>query len=92
MRRVTSAWTAAASVAVLVCGPVATAWGQSAEDEALAGGEFLENIIVNRPVALRLRGEVRFTDDSEEIIEEDLNYARFPAEMYQAGLDRIRTF
>lgn len=86
MRRVSSVCSAITSVAVLLGGMAVVAYGQSAEDEALGGGEFLENIIVNRPVAVRLRGEVRFTDDDEDILEEDDNYARFPAQMYQGEI------
>lgn len=58
------------------------------EDELLIGDAPIETVIAGRPVALRLRGEVMFTDDADDLLSEDISYARFPTELY-AGEVRL---
>ena len=69
--------------ACFVCGLTAVCSAQVDED-VITGGDFLENEIAGRPWALRLRGEVRYTDDDDDLLAEDASYARFPARMYSA--------
>jgi hypothetical protein len=59
-------------------------------DELLIDGMPLENAIVGRDLALRLRAEVQLTEDDDELIDEDVNYARFPKRMYSAEAKLFR--
>lgn len=55
-----------------------------AEEAARAGGQALENRITGRSVAFRLRAELQFTEDDDELVDQDPNYASFPTEIYSA--------
>lgn len=63
-------------------------WGAAAvcpaqeDEDSLLGGNFLENEIVGRPWALRLREYVQFTDEDNDLLATDSSYARFPNAMY----------
>jgi hypothetical protein len=46
------------------------------------GGNFLENYVVERDLALRLRAAVQFTEDDDELIDEDPEYSAFPTRLY----------
>lgn len=52
------------------------------EESAMFGGDFLENIIVERDLALRLRAAVQLTEDDDELIEDDIEYAAYPSRLY----------
>ncbi len=54
------------------------------EESAMFGGNFLENLIVERDMAFRLRAEVQLTEDDDELIEQDPEYAAFPSRLYSA--------
>jgi hypothetical protein len=54
------------------------------DEESGLDGEYLENSIVERNVALRLRGEAQFTDSDMALVDSDINYARFPVKIYNA--------
>jgi len=54
------------------------------EDEILIDGEPLENAVAGRALALRLRGEIQVTEDEEDIIDDDVQYGRFPSRLYAA--------
>ncbi|MFC1499177.1 hypothetical protein ACFLS1_12015 [Verrucomicrobiota bacterium] len=63
------------------------AQGLYAQDESeslLVGGRPLENVIVDRDLAFRLRAELRLTDD-DDVIDDDVNYSRFPSRMYSSS-------
>jgi hypothetical protein len=77
MRRITLA--AATGAAFML---QATATRAQEDYEIVYEGIPLENAIVDRNLALRLRGEVQLTDDDDELVEEDINYARFPTRLY----------
>jgi hypothetical protein len=55
-----------------------------ADEESMGGGDFIENTIVGRPLALRVRAESQITEDNDELISDDPNYARFPTRLYTA--------
>ncbi|MBA4388592.1 MAG: hypothetical protein C0404_11460 [Verrucomicrobia bacterium] len=42
----------------------------------------VENAVVDRDVAVRLRAEVQLTEDRQDLINDDINYARFPSSIY----------
>ncbi|MFC1462098.1 hypothetical protein ACFLQU_00690 [Verrucomicrobiota bacterium] len=65
-------------------GAARTVLGQ-AEDEAQQDGRSLETLIVDRMWALRLRAELQFTADDDELIDQDTSYASFPTELYTVG-------
>jgi len=52
------------------------------DDAAGAGGLFLENEVVGRPVAVRLRAEAMLTEDDDDLLREDADYARLPTRLY----------
>lgn len=54
------------------------------DDEASADGEYLENTIVGRKIAVRLRAEIQLTEDDADLIQDDANYVRYPSEIYTA--------
>lgn len=54
----------------------------SAQDQSALEGESVENSIVGRNLVLRLRGEVQLTDSEMSLIDNDVNYARFPSRIY----------
>jgi len=56
-----------------------------AEDEAQQGKRTLETLIVDRMWALRLRAELQFTADDDELIDQDTSYASLPTELYTVG-------
>ena len=68
-------------MACLVVGLALTSSGQ-VEESAMFGGDYLENLVVDRDLALRLRAAVQLTEDDDELIEEDPEYAAFPSRMY----------
>jgi hypothetical protein len=72
-------WLTIAGVALTV--GVETAPAQDT-DEALFEGVPRENAVVDRDLALRLRFEAQVTDDSDELIDTDIAYARYPSRMY----------
>jgi hypothetical protein len=51
-------------------------------DEMLFGGMPLENAAVDHDFALRLRLETQMTEDDDDVVETDPQYARFPTRMY----------
>jgi hypothetical protein len=51
-------------------------------DEALFEGAPRENAVVGHDLALRLRFEAQVTEDSDELIDTDVAYARYPSRMY----------
>ncbi|MBN1669882.1 MAG: hypothetical protein JXR37_02540 [Kiritimatiellae bacterium] len=64
-------------------GLLAAARAQMGED-VLFGGVPLENAIVGRAWALRLRAETQLTADDDEVVEEDVRYAQFPSQMFSS--------
>lgn len=69
---------------VVVLGAARIVLGQ-AEDEAQQGKRALETLIVDRMWALRLRAELQFTADDDELIDQDTSYASMPTELYTVG-------
>lgn len=67
-----------------VIGVAPGAFGQ-AEDEAQQGKRTLETLIVDRMWALRLRAELQFSSDDDELIDQDTSYASLPTELYTVG-------
>jgi hypothetical protein len=65
------------------------AYGQI-EEEAVMEGEFLENVIVERDWALRMRGEISLTEDEHELIDDDIAYARFPDRIYATEVKALQ--
>lgn len=63
---------------------VTTAVSAQDEDEVLVDGRPIENAVVGRNLALRIRGEVQATEENEDIIDEDVQYGRFPSRLYAA--------
>ena len=60
--------------------------GRAAEDEALSGELPLENRLVGRDFAARLRVESLFTEDREDLIDENIEFARSPKRIYASEL------
>lgn len=56
------------------------------DSDVLLDGVPLENAIVGRDVGVRLRGEVRFEDDYDGLIDSDVNYGRFPSQIYSTDI------
>ena len=65
----------------LVAGSLGTALAQ-VEESAMFGGDYLENLIVERDLAVRLRAAIQFTEDDDELIDEDPEYSAFPTRLY----------
>lgn len=58
--------------------------GAQVEDEAQVEGHSLETLIVDRSWALRLRAELQFSDDDDELIDQDTSYESFPTKLYSS--------
>lgn len=67
----------------ILCGCLSTVWAQQ-EEETLVQGVPFENRIVGRDVAVRLRTEIRITEENDDLI--DVSYERFPTEIYAAEI------
>ena len=79
-KRRSTEWLFAVGVGLmLTCTPEA---GAQADDELYVGDLPLQNAIVNRDIAVRLRAEIQLSEDNDEVIEDDPNYARFPTRLY----------
>jgi hypothetical protein len=66
-----------------------TAW--AGDDQAAASeGGYVETAVAGRSIAVRLRGEVEFSDSEMSLIEEDANYAAFPATIYNSEIKFIQ--
>jgi hypothetical protein len=66
------------------------------DDELILEGLPMENVAVGRDLALRLRAEIQISEDDDELVEEDLNYERFPLRIYSGEMklyqkDRLNT-
>jgi len=74
--------------AAVVCVVLACGHGraQEEEEEYARSGIPLENAIVDRGAAYRLRAEIQTTDDSEDLINEDPAFSRFPTRMVDTEL------
>lgn len=57
---------------------------QAQDAEGLTDGEAIENTIVGRDIALRIRMETVFSEDDNGLIDEDIEYARFPTAINSA--------
>lgn len=68
--------------AIFCCLTTAVRTAAQEEDETLVEGVPLENAVVGRALAVRLRAEMQFTEDDDDIIDQNINYKRFPAKMY----------
>jgi hypothetical protein len=56
------------------------------EDDVTFGDLPLENAVAGHNLAVRIRGEVLFTEDAEALLDDDVAYARFPSEIYDAEI------
>lgn len=81
---------ASCAVCALILALVRTASGQS-EGESLVNGAPLENAIVGRDVAVRLQVQSQFTEDDDDLIDDDANYVRFPSRMYSVKLQLLES-
>lgn len=72
------------TISALLCS-ACLAYAQD-DDDVYIDGRPIENVIVDRDVYVQLVAESRFTDDTQSLLIEDLNYVRFPAKMYNAQI------
>ncbi len=54
------------------------------DDENLLDGRPIENVIVERDVAIRFRAELKFTEDGENLLDNDPAYHKYPSEILQS--------
>jgi hypothetical protein len=78
--------------AVLIASTFLWAWTARAGDDQAASSEggYVENAVAGRSIAVRLRGEVQFSDSEMSLIEQDANYAAFPATIYNSEIKFIQ--
>jgi hypothetical protein len=78
--------------AVLVCLVFGATW-LSAQDETdiMYGDIPLENAIVGHELAVRIRGEVLFTDDDESLLDDEVAYKQFPSAIYDSEIRIFQT-
>ncbi len=76
-------------LAAFLCG-VMTAFAQD-EDDAMFGDVPLENAIVGHNLAVRIRGEILFSEDDESLLDDDIAYERFPSEIYDMEVRVFQT-
>ena len=67
---------------------VSVASAQDEEDQTF-GDVPLENAIAGHNLAVRIRGEVLFTEDDASLLDDDVEYERFPSEVYDS---EVRVF
>jgi hypothetical protein len=77
-------------VFALVLALVPATFGQS-EGESMVDGAPLENAIVGRDVAVRIQGQIQFTEDDDDLINDDPAYVRFPSRLYSAKVQLLET-
>lgn len=56
------------------------------EEDILIEGMPLENLVAGRDLAVRLRTELTFTEDDDELIDTDISYKRFPSLMHDSEI------
>lgn len=69
----------------LVLFGVAHLYAQEAED-LLVDSVPLENAITSSDLAVRIRSEILFTDDDDDIIDDDIAFKRFPSTLYDTEI------
>jgi hypothetical protein len=82
--------TVVALVLVGLCVGAMSARAQD-EDDALFGDVPLENAIAGHNLAVRIRGEVLFSEDDESLLDDDVAYEQFPREIYSAEVRVFQT-
>lgn len=70
------------AVGALVCVCSAAMVMAQDEDDATFGDVPLENAIAGHNLAVRIRGEILFTEDDAALLDDDVAYERFPSEIY----------
>lgn len=79
-------------LAVLVMGQAVCGAAVAQEEDSLTiDGVPVENAAVGRDLALRLRLEVEFSNDRQDLLDDDINYARFPSRVYSSEAKIFQT-
>ena len=77
-------------VMLCLCTGVPTALAQD-EDDAMFGDVPLENAVAGHNLAVRIRGEVLFSEDDQSLLDDDVAYERFPSEIYDTEVRVFQT-
>lgn len=73
----------------LVVAVFATALCAQEEEPILWGDRPIENAVVGRDLAFRLRAETQASDDQNDLIDEDPRYAQYPSRIYSTEAKAI---